>query len=204
MTYIVNEEEVAKIKALEGEVRGVALKTDEFYVLKNKGEEGLKKVEEALQGFGVEIDYKTIERMNYYPISLRIFSLLAIAKAFEYGKEEVEEMGKRAPRVSFLIKFFAKYFMSSDKTLEKVDDLWKKHYTKGRVEAGEIDEAKGVAVFRIYDADFHPIFCDYLCGYFVTIIAMVIGKEAYSKEEKCTFNGDDCHEIRLTFEPDKI
>lgn len=203
MSYNISTEEIEKIKALEGEVRGAVFKTDEIYILKNYGEEGLKKVKEALVEFGVDIDYSSVGKMEYYPISLRIFSLLAISKAFNYGKEEIKEMGKKAPRVSFLIKFFTQYFMSSEKTLEKVDELWRKHYTKGRIEIGEINEPGGVAIFKIYDVSFHPIFCDYLSGYFVTIISMVIGKEVTSKEEKCTFNGDDHHEYYLSFEPIK-
>ncbi len=201
MIYNINTEEVERIKNLEGEVRGVALKTDEIYILKNYGEDGIKKVREELKIFGVDIDYESVSKMDYYPISLRIFSLLAIAKAFNYEKGDIIQMGSKAPRVSFLVKFFTQYFMSSEKTLEKVDELWKKHYTKGRVEIGEINEAGGVAIFRVYDSNFHPIFCDYLSGYFTTIISMVVGKEASSREEKCTFNGDDCHQYHLSFEP---
>ncbi len=201
MTYNISEDEINRIKNLEGEVRGAVFKTDELYILKNKGQEGLDKVKECLSEFGVEIEYNLIGKMSYYPINLRIFSLLAISKAFSYGKEEIKEMGRKAPRVSFVIKFFTQYFMSSEKTLERVDELWRKHYTKGKIEVGEINEDKGVAVFRIYGANFHPIFCDYLSGYFATVVSMVVGKETSSREEKCTFNGDDCHQFYLSFDP---
>ncbi len=201
MTYIINDEEINKIKNLEGEVRGAVFKTDEFYLLKEKEKEGIKKTEEALMEMGIEINYESMGKMEYYPISLRILSLLAIAKIFNYGKEEIITMGRKAPRVSFLIKFFTQYFMSSEKTLERVDELWKKHYTKGRIEIGEINENEGFAIFRIYDANFHPIFCDYLSGYLATVVSMVVGKETKSEETKCSFRGDDFHEYYLSFDP---
>ena len=199
MTYNINQEEIERLKKAEGEVRGVVFKTDEKYVIREKGEEGLKKVEEELEKMGVSIDYKDIDRMNFYPLNLRAFSLLAISKAFDYGEEEIKEMGKKAPRASFLIKFFTKYFMSSQQTLAKVTEMWGKHYTKGTIESIEVNEDEGRAIFRLHEADLHPVLCHYLLGYFSSVVSMVVGEKVESKETKCYFNDEDYHEFYLTW-----
>ncbi len=199
MTYSINQEEIERLKKVEGEVRGVVFKTDENYILREKGEEGLKKVEEELEKMGVFIDYKSIDRMDFYPLNLRVFSLLAISKAFNYGEEEIKEMGRNAPRASFLIKFFTKYFMSSQQTLAKVTEMWAKHYTKGRIEAVEVSEDEGRAVFRLHEVNLHPVFCRYLLGYFSSIVSMVVAEKVEAKETKCLFNNDDYHEFYLTW-----
>ncbi len=199
MSYNITQEEIERLKGDVGEVRGVVFKTDEHFVLKNGGEEKLKEVEIDLKLMGVDLNYKEIDRMDFYPLSWRVFSLLAIARVFNYNKEQVKEMGFRAPRVSFLIKFFTKYFMSSQKTLEKVEEMWGKHYTKGRVEAVEIDEEAGKAIFRLHESSLHPILCDYLLGYFSSVISMVVGEKVDSRETKCYFNSNEFHEFYMTW-----
>lgn len=203
MSYNVTQEEIERLKTIEGEVRGVVFKTDEHFLLKNVGEEGVLKVEEELKKMGVELSYKDVERMEFFPIYLRVFSLLAISKVMNYGEEEIREMGKKAPRVSFLIKFFTKYFLSSEKTLDRVTEIWGKHYTTGRVEAVEVNEEEGRAIFRLHDSNFHPILCDYLLGYFSSIVAMVIGEKVEEKETKCYFKENDFHEFYMTWEVSK-
>jgi len=203
MAYNITPEDIKKIKEIEGEVRGVVFKTDEHFILRKDKEEGIKKVKEELKNMEEEIDYTDIDRMAFYPLSLRIFSLLAISRAFDLDKEGVFEMGKRAPRVSFLIKFFTKYFMSVEKTLGKVTELWQKHYSVGKIEDVRVSEKEGVAVFRLYEANFHPIFCNYLLGYFSSVVSMVVGKEVRAEETKCSFKEDDYHEFHLTWDPNE-
>jgi predicted hydrocarbon binding protein len=200
MAYNITQEEVEKIKNIEGEVRGVVFKTDEHFILKTGGEDGLKKVEEEMKRMGAPVSYSEVDRMGFYPISLRIFSLIAISRVFNYNQEEIREMGKKAPRVSFLIKFFTKYFLSSEKTLARVTEIWGKHYTQGRVEATELKEAEGLVVFRLYDSNFHPIFCHYLIGYFAGVVSMVVGEKVESRETKCYFDGSEFHEFYMTWQ----
>jgi predicted hydrocarbon binding protein len=200
MAYEINDADIEKLKEADGEVRGVVFKTDEHYVVNTKGEEGIEKVEAELEKMGVKISYKEVDRMAFYPLNLRVFSLIAISRAFNYNEEDVIEMGVKAPRISFLIKFFTKYFMSSEKTLERVGEMWEKHYTKGKVEATEVNEEEGRAIFRVYDIHLHPIFCHYLRGYFSSVISMVVGEKVESRETKCYFNSDEYHEFYMTWD----
>ncbi len=196
MNYNITEEEIKRLQELKGEVRGVVFKTDHHFIINKNGEDGLKKVKDELKKMGVSIDYEEVSQMGYYPISLRIFSLLAISRAFNYNREDVSKMGKNAPRVSFLVKFFTKYFMSSEKTLEKVGELWEKHYTKGRIEMIVVDEENGKTALRLHGDFLHPIFYDYLLGYFSSIISMVVGQKI-DKEKVEHFPEEGYHEFYM-------
>ncbi len=198
-----NEKNLERVKNIKGEVRGVTLKTDEYYVLKKEGEETLENVKKELERLGAGFCYEDLDKMNFYPISFRIFSLLAISKVLQYEREDIKEMGKAAPRVSFLIKFFTKYFLSSGETLKKVTEMWEKHYTEGKIEAVEVKEDEGRAIFRLHEANFHPILCDYLLGYFSSIVSMVVGEKTKEEERKCFFRGDKYHEFYITWKPSK-
>lgn len=201
MSNEITKEEIEKVEKLEGEVRGAVFKTDEHFILKHFGERGVKKVEEKLEEMGSPFSYSEIKKMNFYPIKMRIFSFLAISTTLGVDKEGIEKMGSEAPQISFLIKVFTKYFMSSSKTLQKVGEIWERHYTVGRIEAVKVDEDKGEALFRLHKANFHPFFCNYLAGYFSSITGMVVGEEVEGKETKCYFNGEEYHEFYMQWKP---
>ncbi len=199
MAYEITKEEIEKVEKLEGEVRGAVFKTDQNFILKNFGESGIEKVEKKLDEIGHSFSYNEVKKMEFYPIKMRVFSLLAISSALDLDKEGIKKMGKNAPHASFLIKVFTKYFMSVEATLKKVGEIWERHFTTGRVEPVEVKEDEGYAVFRLYKGDFHPIFCTYLSGYLTAIIGMVVGADVEGKETQCGFNGDNYHEFYMTW-----
>ncbi len=197
--YNITQEELQKIREVEGDVRGAALNTDYQFILRKGGEESLKKIEERIKEMGADLNYSQIDKMTFYPLSLRVLSLLSISQEFGFDKEGIREMGEMAPRTSFLIKFFAKYFMSVEKTLTKVSDIWEKHYTVGEMEAVKVDEENKEAVFRLHNLNVHPILCDYLSGYLSSVVSMVIGEKANGKEVKCSLQGEDYHEYYINW-----
>ncbi len=179
----------------EGEVRGVVFKTDRKYIMKHAGEEGLRKVQEELEKLSCSFDYKEeADNMSFYPISMRVFSLVAISKAFDLGKEDIREMGFNAPKFSFLLKFFMRYFTSPEKIMKKAGDMWEEHYTVGTLKAEKGGDENSLRAY-LYDVDLHPILCDYLSGYFSSVLAMGVGKEVKCEEVKCIHNGEDHHEF---------
>jgi len=200
MNYQINKEEIEKVEKLEGEVRGAVFKTDEKFIRENFGESGIEKVESELKKMGHPFSYREAKKMDFYPVKMRIFSLFAVSSAFQMGKEDIKQMGEKAPRASFLIKVFTKHFMSIETTLEKVGEIWEKHYTIGKVEPVEVREDKKHAIFNLYKGNFHPIFCDYLSGYFESIVGMVVGAQAEAEERKCIFRGDEKHEFYIKWE----
>ncbi len=196
MTYQITDEEINKILSAKGEVRGVVFKTDRHFIINRAGEDGLKKVEEELKKMNCSFDYEEeADNMSFYPIGMRAMSIIAISKAFNLDREGVKEMGFQAPKFSLMIKFFMRYFLSAEKIMEKAGEMWKKHYTVGKLESVELNMEEKILRAHLYDIDLHPIFCDYLCGYFGSVIKMGVGEDVKSEEEKCIHQGDEYHEF---------
>src|SRR3989344_5526915 len=122
MNQNLSKELAQKIMETKGEARGTALKTDSDFVLREKGEEGLMAVEKTLKELGFPIKYKEINTMEFYPIGLRIISILAIKETFVLSYEQIEEMGQSAPKVSLIVKLFLKYFLilSMEKAIQEI------------------------------------------------------------------------------------
>jgi len=190
---MLNKKLANKIINTQGEARGITLKTDADFILRKKGEKDLKKVEAELKNLGHPLKYKEIESMGFYPIGLRILSLLVAQKALGFSEKDIEQMGASAPKFSFLIKLFLQFFYSIPETIKQVPKMWKKHYTVGQLSA-EIDEDKKYAVVGLNGLDVHPIFCCYLNGYFSTVLQMVVKERVTSKEVKCPFKNSQTQE----------
>jgi uncharacterized protein YxjI len=198
MYYQINDEDINKILNAEGEVRGVVFKTDRHFIIDREGEEGLKKVEEELRKMNCPFNYEEeADNMSFYPIGMRALSIIAIAKAFDLDRESVIKMGGNAPKFSLMIKFFMRYFLSAEKIMEKAGEMWGKHYTVGKLESVEMNTEEKFIRARLYNVDLHPIFCDYLIGYFSSVIKMGVGEEGKGEEVKCIHRGDDYHEFTI-------
>ena len=198
----ITKETAKKLMEIEGEVRGVVFKTDSEYLLKEEGEEGLKKLEEELEKLGYPIKFKEIKTMAFYPVGLRVLSLLAIKKVFNFNDEKIKEMGFFATKKSLIIKLFIRYFLSLQRVFSKeAPRLWKEHYTIGELVPVELNEAKKYAVLRLKDFTLHPINCIYLGGYFCGVTQMVVKTPQLTFEEtKCTFKGDEYHEYLIKWQ----
>jgi predicted hydrocarbon binding protein len=191
--------EIEKLLKIPGEVRGVVFKTDAEFILKEKGEEELKKLESELEKKSCPIKYSNLQSMNFYPIGLRVVSLLAIKNIFGFDDEKIKEMGSFAPKISLIIKFFMQYFLSLEKTVKELSKIWKEHYTVGDLQSVTVDEKNKIIILRLEGADFDPIFCCYLTGYMREVMSMVVGGKVSCQETKCTFQGDMCHEYSFTW-----
>ena len=104
MNEELTKETAAKLMQSRGEVKGVVFKTDEKYILKERGEEGLKLLEQELKKLGYPIKYKEIKAMSLHPIGLRAISLLMIKKVFKFDDKEIEKIGVLPPK--YLWSFF--------------------------------------------------------------------------------------------------
>lgn len=196
MSYEITEEKIKELLEKDGEVRGEVFKTDRRFILDNKGEEGLKKVGDELEKMGSPITFKEeFDSMDFYPIGARVLSLIAISKVLDLDKEGVRKMGEDAPKFSFMVKFFIKYFISPEKIIEKAGEMWEKHYTVGKLVSGELDGENEGLTAHLYDIDYHPILCDYLSGYFSSILKMGTGRSVKAEEVKCIHKGDDHHQF---------
>jgi len=187
---------------IPGQVRGVAFKTDAEYILKEKIEEDLKKLETELEKLGYPIKYKEIQTMSFYPIGLRLISLLLIKKIFNFDDKKINDIGFRATKKSLIIKLFIQYFLSLRRVFfDEAPKIWQKHYTIGKLIPTELNEERKYGILRLENFNLHPLYCCYLTGYFSGIGHMIIKSPKITVEEiKCVFRGDDCHEFLIKWE----
>ncbi len=199
----INKEEIEKLIKIDVQARGVVFKTDTEYILAHEGEDGLKKLEEELEKLGYPIKYKEIKSMEFYPAGLRVLSLLAIRKTFNFDDEKIKNMGLVATKKSIIVKLFIRFFLSVKEVLFKeAPRIWQKHWTKGEIVPIELDEKKKYAILQLKNFNLHPLYCSaYLRGYFSGILQMLVKSPKITcQETKCTFKGDECHEYLIKWE----
>ena len=110
MKEIISQEELKKLTNIKGEVRGVALKGELDFVLKEEGKRGLKELKDTLKELGHSIDYEKIKPMEFYPLSLHGTIQLVIKRLFSWDDEKFQEMGKFEAKVSLIARLFMGYF----------------------------------------------------------------------------------------------
>ncbi|MBI4359443.1 MAG: hypothetical protein HY577_02595 [Candidatus Nealsonbacteria bacterium] len=191
--------EVKRSMQLKGEVRGVVFKTDFEYILNREGKEGMEKLEDKFREIGRPIRYAEINALDFYPIGLRVISLLAIKDIFGFSDEEIKKIGQAAPKFSLIIKLFTKYFLSITLTARQAPAMWERHYRAGQLTIVEINEKERRIILRLRDFNLHPILCKYLEGYFSTVVQMTVGRSTNSREIKCPFSGGESHEYLVTW-----
>ncbi|MBU1292354.1 hypothetical protein KKH07_02685 [Patescibacteria group bacterium] len=199
---MLEDQEIQKILEIKGLVRGVVFQTDREYVLEEKGEAGLKKLEEEIKKTGQAIKYrKDFKTTDWYPLGWRILSLLVIQETFDWGEQEIFKMGEVAPKHSFIVKTILRYFISLEKTFAETAKYWEKHYSIGKLEAPEIDIKKHHLVLRLSDFKSHPILCIYYRGYFKSLTSLIIrASQINIQETKCVNKGDQYHEFVIDWE----
>jgi len=194
---MLNKNEVEKILKIKGETRGAVFHTDARYILDKKGNQGLEELRKKLKVLGQQDIYsKEIKSTGWYPLGLRVISLLLIKETFDWNEKEIFNMGMSAPKHSFIVKTLLRYFISIEKTFEESAKYWEKHYTVSKLEAPEINLKEKRLVLRLVDFKIHPILCVYFRGYFKSIASLVVKTDKMTiKETKCPFDGDSYHEF---------
>ena len=109
---VLTKETAEKLMMIKGKIRGMDLKADAEFVLRKKGKEGLRKLEEKLKEINFPIEYDKIKSMDFYPGGLKAISLLAVKTVFGWDDQIIEEMGREASKVSLIIKVFVRFFGS--------------------------------------------------------------------------------------------
>jgi len=196
-----DKEEIQKLVKIPGRVRGQVFITDIEYVREKRGEEGVKILKKKMKELGNPINYEEVKVTEWYPLGLRVVSLLAIKEVFNWGDKEIWDMGNCAPKYSFIVKMLMKYFLSAERSFKESPKYWIKHYSVGKLEAHEFDEKEKYLTLRLHDFKIHPILCSYYLGYYLRIAQYVIKSEKIAiKETKCMFKGDSYHEFKIKWE----
>jgi hypothetical protein len=192
----ISEQERQRIMLIPGMVRGVVFKTDFEYILNKLGEEKALLLKNKLSGWKIPINYQEIKPLDWYPVGLRVISLLAIQETFGWGDKEIFNLGSSSPKYSFPAAMLMKYFVSIRVAVKEASKLWQKHYSVGKLVVAKIDEKE--VVLQLKDFKIHPVLCVSLEGYFFCIAHYVIrSKEITIQETKCVFRGDPFHEYSI-------
>lgn len=196
---MLTKKEADKLIRLNGESRGANIKVDLDFILETKGEKGLRKLEKRMAELGYPLDYKNIKEMDFYPIGFDAIILLSIKDVFNFKYEDIEKMGSAVVKFSPLIKVFMKYFGSLKLVSGQIPDMWKKHYTIGKLIMTDFSEEKRYIIIREEDFKIHPVYCSIHKGYFIKVVQLIVKSLVTCQETKCMFKDDPYHEFLLTW-----
>jgi len=188
------------IKNTKGHIRGVGIKQDWSFVLREKGREGLEKLENKMKGLGYPLRYDEIKTGGTYPLGVDRVSLLLMKELFGFGKEDFIKMGMSYLELSLIFKIFARYLLSPKKIVQRAPKIWKEYYDVGLLKVVNFDEEKKQLILRIEDFQIDPIYCWIYEGNFKKSLQVVTKGNVTCKETKCTFRGDPYHEFLLTWD----
>jgi hypothetical protein len=191
------KKEVEKAKKIKGEVRGIAPKSHLEFILKEKGEDGLKILEDKIAELGYPIKYKKMRAMDFYPLALEVAVLLALKELFNFDEKKFRELGAFGSKHSLIMRVFMKYFVSLKLTANQTPKMWRGYYTTGDLKVTELDEKKKYLVMRVENFALHPLHCQVLRGYFPSVTKMIVKSPVSCEERRCIFEGDSCHEFLL-------
>jgi len=189
-----SKEELEKLSKINGEARGMAVRSGLEYTLYKKGEEGLRKLEAELERFGFPIKNKDIKSLNFYPLAWEGIIFVVAKELFNYTDEDFQELGERESKLPLIVRLFMKHLGSIKMIAREGPRIWKDYYTVGSFEVSDFNEKKKYAVIRIKNFRVHPLHCQNIAGYLKGVVRVVGKDNATCKETKCIHKGDDYHE----------
>jgi len=189
-----------RLKNFQGNAKGEVFRMHAQYIKSKEGEEGLKKLEKRMEELGVPIDIENVKPFEWKSEGISALIILTSKEVFGWTKEDVFQMGRFAPRFSFVLKVMAQYLISIETLFKNSPKYWKKNYDFGKIEPIKIDMEKQELIVREIGIATHPLVCVYHAGYFKGISEFVLGgKEATVKETACVHEGADYHEFLLSW-----
>jgi len=197
MQNVISQEEFDKLINLPGKVRGLGVRSYGEYILRNEGRDALEKLEKTITEQGYPIEYLKIGNLNFYPLGLESLTVLAITRLFNYGDQQMREIGRFQAQSSIIMRLFMRYFFSIEKVIKEVPKMWAKYYTVGSLKVVEYEPEEKRVVLRLKDFHSTPLQCSDLRGYFPTVLQMVVGDEVKCEERKCMYRGDEYHEFLM-------
>ncbi len=190
------QETVDKLKNFPGNVKGEFIRTHSEYIKYKEGEDGVKKVEERMKELGVEISFDEIKSFEWISEGISSLTIIVAKDLFNWSNKEIFEMGRFAPRVSFIIKVMIQYMVSVDYLFENAEKYWKKHYDFGRIEKVEYNKEEKKIIIREVGFKTHPTVCVYHAGYFKGLAEFAIkSKNITIEETACVHEGADYNEF---------
>lgn len=154
-----------KLKKFTGNVRSEVFRTHANYIKYREGENGIKKIEEKMLELGAPVNFSEIRSFDWMSEGLSSLTIIVAKEIFNWTEEDIFEMGRFAPKFSFIIKVMIHYLVSVEAIIENTEKYWDKHFDFGHIEAVVENENKKI-VIKEYGFNTHPLACIYHAGYF--------------------------------------
>ena len=197
MEDILSKKELKEYMAWEGEGRGYTIKLETNYIRRKEGEEGVKKIEEAMTKVGYPVKYSEVKALQFYPIGVEVLTLLAIKRIFNYGNEEFYDIGASSVKDPLISRglFISKSLLSLERIQMAAPGVWDKYYLIGSLSIPEYNKEEKWAVVRFANFHHHPLNWEIVRGGVITVFELIYGKKIVCEQTKSIFRGDDCHEL---------
>lgn len=197
MEEIISKKELNELMKIEGETRGAGIKDVLRFILKEKGEEGLKKLEDAMAKLDYPIKFKRIKTIEFYPLAWYTVIQLVAKRLFNFDDKKLEEMGRFNAKFSLIFRFLMKHLLLLKRAAKEVPKMWRRYYTIGDLKTIEYDEEKKYVILRLENFRVHSLFCQIFKGYFPAVLEIIVRSKVTCEETKCPFRGDEYHEFLL-------
>ncbi len=198
MTEETLQQTADRLKNFKGNVKGEVFRTHAQYIRSKEGEDGVKKVEEKMKELGVPIKLDEIKSFEWVSEGKSSLTIIVTKEIFKWSDEDIFEMGRFAPRFSFILKVMAQYLISIEVLFKNASKYWHKNYDFGKMETVSYNKEKREIVVREIGIETHPITCIYHKGYFTGLCEFVIKNSNISIEETaCVHKGADYHEFLI-------
>lgn len=196
------KKEVDRLINMEGEIKGALFKADTEFILREKGKEGIKRVEGKMKELGYPIYLKDIKSLKFYKAGLKAAFTLVVQDVLGFSDEKIKEMGANAAKFNFVVRVFMDYILQKKKLFfDQSYRIWRRMSTIGEFTPEVFDEKNKTMSFSIKGYNLHPINCLYWHGIFSSVTKLFTGgKNITCEETKCYFKGGDKHQFLLKWE----
>lgn len=204
MEKLISKEEFDELMNIEGQGVGITLRAGAEFILKEIGKEGVKKLEDAMEQFGVSIKYKNIKSMKFYPLGLSNVSLVLTKKLFNFDDEKFKEFGKFVASSPLFVRRHTAWnifslamrkLFSAERLAKETAKLWRRYYTVGDFEMVELNQEKKYVIYRLKNFPLNAIYCKVFEGNLFVLSKMVFKGLVTCEETKCVYRGDEYHEF---------
>ncbi len=186
---------------LKGNIKGEGILNNLTYIEKEKGINGLKKIEDKMKEIGHPLVFKNIKSVDWYPESYNALINVVARSVFNWNDNDIFNSGMSAPRYSLFTKIMMRYLISPFLLMSKANEYWGKMFDFGKINVVESDEKNRKIIFRVEGYNKSSVSCIYQAGYYFELFRYVLGRDKNIKiqETKCIHANDDYHEYKITW-----
>jgi len=194
------KEKLDILMKIEGNMRGELLKNNYIYLKQKEGEGAVKIMEDRLKELGYPLAFNDINIYAWYKDSFCALFMLVFQEQFNWGEEDIVNVGKFALRYSSIMRLAFKHLVSTKIAFWAAPKLWHRNIDYGEVESYEINEANKYLIFRFKNWGLNPLVCLYIKGYLIGLFNLIGKNKVRAEETNCIFKGGSYHEYKISWE----